>query len=63
MIEKKQKDDFFDTKYGLNLSVLDLEEKPNQPDYSECIVNLSNSILKHYGWELPLLPQSDLFLL
>lgn len=49
MIEKKQKDDFFDTKYGLNLSVLDLEEKPNQPDYSECIVNLSNSILKHYG--------------
>ena len=39
----------FDTKYGLNLSVLDLEEKPNQPDYSECIVNLSNSILKHYG--------------
>ena len=32
MIEKDEKDEFFDTKYGLNLSVLDLEEKPIQPD-------------------------------
>lgn len=43
------KNDFFDTQYGLNLSVLNLQNKPNFPDYDECIVNLSNSILKHYG--------------
>jgi len=40
---------FFDTKYGLKLSEIELDEKPSFPDYNECIVNLSNSILNHYG--------------
>ncbi len=53
--------DYFDTKYGLNLSVVPLDDKPCLPDYSECLVNLSNSILQHYGvpTENPTLPIAD----
>jgi len=57
MKEKK----FYDTKYGLKLSELELDETPAFPDYDECIVNLSNSILNHYGVspEKRTLPQAD----
>lgn len=60
MVDEK----FFDTKYGLKLSELELENRPVYPDYDDCIVNLSNSILEYYGvkTENKTLPAADLLL-
>lgn len=55
---------FFDTKYGLKLSELNLENKPVYPDYDDSIVNLSNSIMEYYGakTENKTLPIADMLL-